>query len=324
MIGFLNDVDDMVEEFTKLFLDIARQSIPTKTITVRDYDKPWFNNEIRKEIRLRDRLRKNVFKFGRESDTLKYKKQRNKVNNMKKKAKENFESKLDNILLDNSTNPKTYWKIMKMLIKSNKGSNCIPPLRNTINDEHLDEMVYDDDKKCELLNKYFSLVSKLEEENIPVPPFESKTNDSITDIFVTDSEIVDFIQILDLKKASGPDKISHKMLKIAPEKMAEPLQIIFNKSLRQGKYPSSWKIAHVIAILKKGDASLPSNYRPISLISCVGKIMERIVYKNVYNYLVRNKLIYEYQSGFLPKHSTIHQLLELYNSIINSLEKKRI
>jgi hypothetical protein len=94
-------------------------------------------------------------------------------------------------------------------------------------------MVYDDDKKCELLNKYFSLVSKLEEENIPVPPFESKTNDSITDIFVTASEIVDFIQILDLKKASGSDKISHKMFKIAPEKIAEPLQIIFNKSLRQ-------------------------------------------------------------------------------------------
>jgi hypothetical protein len=88
-----------------------------------------------------------------------------------------------------------------MLIKSNKGSNCILPLRNTINDEHLDEMVYDEDKKCELLNKYFSLVSKLEEENIPVPPFESKTNDSITDIFVTASEIVDLIQILDLKKA---------------------------------------------------------------------------------------------------------------------------
>jgi hypothetical protein len=80
------------------------------------------------------------------------------------------------------------------------------------------------------------------------------------------------------------------MLKIAPEKIAEPLQIIFNKSLRQGKYPSSWKIAHVIAILKKkGDASLPSNYRPISLISCVGKIMERVIYKNVYNYLVRKR-----------------------------------
>ena len=82
-------------------------------------------------------------------------------------------------------------------------STHAPPVGNGIGEphyEHLDEMVYDDDKKCELLNKYFSLVSKLEEENIPVPPFESKTNDSITDIFVTASEIVDFIQILDLKK----------------------------------------------------------------------------------------------------------------------------
>ena len=60
-IGFSNDVDDMVEEFTKLFVDIARQCIPTKTITVRDYEKP--NNEIRKEIRLRDRLRKKYCKI---------------------------------------------------------------------------------------------------------------------------------------------------------------------------------------------------------------------------------------------------------------------
>ena len=65
---------------------------------------------------------------------------------------------------------------------------------------------------------------------------------------MTASEIVDIIQILDLKRTSGPDKISHNMIKIAPEKIAEPLQIIFNKSLRQGKYPSSWKIAHVLAI----------------------------------------------------------------------------
>ena len=62
---------------------------------------------------------------------------------------------------------------------------------------------------------------------------------------------VDIIQILDLKKASDPDKISHKILKIAPEKIAEPPQIIFNKSLRQGKYPSSWNIAHRDSYFKK-------------------------------------------------------------------------
>jgi hypothetical protein len=66
------------------------------------------------------------------SSPLYKKKQRNKVNNIKKIAKENLENDLDYILLENSSNPKTYWKTMKMLIKSNKGSNCIPPLRNSI------------------------------------------------------------------------------------------------------------------------------------------------------------------------------------------------
>jgi len=84
------------------------------------------------------------------------------------------------------------------------------------------------------------------------------------------------------------------MLKMSPEKIAKPLRIIFNKSLAQGKYPSARKIAHVIAIFKKGDSSLPSNYRPISLIRRVGQVMEMVVYKHVYNHLHSNKLIYEY------------------------------
>ena len=80
----------------------------------------------------------------------------------------------------------------------------------------------------------------------------------------------------------------------------------------------------MIAIFKKGDMSLPSNYRPISLISCFGKIMERVIYKYVFNHLQGNKLIYENQSGFLPKYSTVHQLLEMYNCILNSLKKRKL
>ena len=73
---------------------------------------------------------------------------------MKKIAKENFENNLDYILLENASNPKTYWKIMKMLIKSKKGSNCIPPLRNENFD---DDIVYGDENKCDLLKKYLYL-----------------------------------------------------------------------------------------------------------------------------------------------------------------------
>ena len=159
----------------------------------------------------------------------------------------------------------------------------------------------------------------MEDANVPLPDIEHKTDNFLRDIVITTDEIVDIIKIINPNKASGPNIISHKMLKLCPEKIAVPLQIIFNKSLLQCKYPTSWKVAHVIAIFKKGDKSLPSNYRLISLISCVGKIMERVIYKYVFNHL---KLIYEYQSGFLPKYLTVHQLLEMYNCILNSLEKK--
>ena len=291
---------------------------------MRNSDRPWFNSELRREIRKRDRIRKITKKFNKQSDIDKYKKQRNKVNNLKKTAKEHFEQNLDTLILENISNPKTYWKIMKMLNKSNKGYSNIPPLQNIIQEEGLDEVVYEDDEKCELLNIYFSFISSLEDANIPLPDIEHRTNNFLRDIVITTDEIVDIIKILNPNKASGPDIISHKMLKLCPEKIAVPLQIMFNKSLLQCKYPTSWKIAHVIAIFKKGDKSLPSNYRPISLISCVGKIMEGVIYKYVFNHLQRNKLIYEYQSGFLPKYSTVHQLLEMYNCILNSLEKKEI
>jgi hypothetical protein len=75
---------------------LARECIPTKTVIVRYNDKPWFTSEVRKEIRIRDRLRKVMLKYHRNSDICKYKKQRNRVNNLKKIAKGNFEINLDN------------------------------------------------------------------------------------------------------------------------------------------------------------------------------------------------------------------------------------
>jgi hypothetical protein len=104
---------------------------------------------------------------------------------------------------------------MKMLIKSNKGSNYIPPLRNSINDENFDDIVYGDEDKCDLLNNYFSLISKLGEENVPLPDFDMKTYNVINEVFVTISEIVDILKIIDPSKASGPDKISYKCYKFA-------------------------------------------------------------------------------------------------------------
>ena len=86
----VEEVDEMVTIFTEKILSIARESIPTKIVTIRGNDKHWFNSNIRKAIRIRDRLRKKSIKSKKETDINKYKKQRNKVNNTKKEAKENL------------------------------------------------------------------------------------------------------------------------------------------------------------------------------------------------------------------------------------------
>jgi len=75
-------------------------------------------------------------------------------------------------------------------------------------------------------------------------------------------------------------------------------------------------------LLKKGDSNTASYYRPISLLSCVAKLMERVVYKHFYNHLISNNLIYSKQSGFLTGHSTVYQLIDLYHQIAHSLDNK--
>ena len=132
---------------------------------------------------------------------------------------------------------------MKTLIKSNKPSYNLSPLKNIVDDIEA-AIVYDDNEKCDLFNKYFSCISGIDDANVLLPDFESGTGSPISDILCTEEEIVDVITNLAVNKASGPDIISHKMLHMSPEKFAVPLRIIFNNSLEQCKYPKLWKKAN--------------------------------------------------------------------------------
>ena len=81
-----------------------------------------------------------------------------------------------------------------------------------------------------------------------------------------------------------------------------------------------WKESNVLPLHKKGDKSQPSNYRPISLLSNIAKLQERIVFKNIYNHLHDNNLLYKYQSGFLPNHSTTYQLIDIYHHVCQTFD----
>ena len=109
---------------------------------------------------------------------------------------------------------------------------------------------------------------------------------------------IDILKILKLNKATGPDGISNRMFKSTCNTVCVPLSKLFNLSLRTHSYPEIWKKkSHVMPLFKKGDKSLTSNYRPVSLTSNVGKSFERIIFKHLYNYITENELLYKYQSG---------------------------
>ena len=134
------------------------------------------------------------------------------------------------------------------------------------------------------------------------------------------SEVLDVLKTLQLGKASGPYGINNRILIEAAGQLAPHLCDLFNQSLNTSSVPSSWKISNVCPIFKSGDASLASNYRPVSLMNNIEKILERIIFKHVYNYLKDNDFFTPWQSGFMPGDSTVNQAACLYHHISKALD----
>ena len=298
------DIEDMSNRFTHKYLEMVGRGIPSKLVRIRLNDKPWFNSEIRKEIRTRNRLHKLARRNQSNQSLQKYKSQRNKVNNMIKYAREQlFQSANELVNSLQSKNSKSYWTFVKRMMKGRGHNYTIPPLYN----ESTGELVYEDKTKADLLNQYFCSITSINDSNREPPNVVPRTHAILSNIDVNIQDVKDILQTLQIGKACGDDGISHQMLKATSETICLPLSILFRYSLRTCKFPSDWKLARVMPSFKKDDKSSPSNYRSISLLSCVGKVMERVVYKYIYNYIIEHSLLYSYQSGFLPGHSTVYQ-----------------
>ena len=106
--------------------------------------------------------------------------------------------------------------------------------------------------------------------------------------------------------------------------ICNPLNQISNLSLSTGQHPDILKISKTIPIYKKGSRLLVSNYRPISLLSNINKIIEKIVFTRLCNFLEKHKCLYDLQFGFRTKHSTNHALIDITENIRQSLDNKHI
>ena len=134
-------------------------------------------------------------------------------------------------------------------------------------------------------------------------------------IAVTPLMVQKILQSLNVNKAVGIDHIGNRILKECAESLSEPLSILFQSSLDQGIFPTSWKDAQVSAIFKQIDRQIKTNYRPISLLSCMSKVLEKIVFDHVYPFFVENNLFTDDNSGFKPNDSAINRLLSIIENI---------
>lgn len=310
-----DDINDMVDYWSQLFLYTCKEFIPCRQVLVRPRDKPWMTVEIRKLLRLRDRAWKRFRRTKNPYHNNIFKNTRHYCHLTISLAKKNYEEKTILKLTDPQTTPKTYWKVLKSVIGTKVNHN-IPPLN--VNDQPITNTT----DKCEVFNKYF--VEQSTQPPIPdgfaLPPV-LKPPYSLTHIFVSDNEVFKILNSLNVAKANGPDNISNKLLRETAPAIAKPLASIFNQSLSSGQFPDEWKKANVVPIFKKENRQTVKNYRPISLLPCVSKVLERIVFNKLLAYCQEHNLLTWRNAGFKPQDSTVNQLVIITHKILEALDQ---
>uniref|UniRef100_A0A3B4Z3D2 Reverse transcriptase domain-containing protein n=1 Tax=Stegastes partitus TaxID=144197 RepID=A0A3B4Z3D2_9TELE len=167
------------------------------------------------------------------------------------------------------------------------------------------------------------------------PPLKHSPSSDMTDEFIFNGQSFHFVPFsvdevhrallsLDNKKPAGPDNLEPYFLKLAADFIAKPLTSIFNLTLTQNVIPKVWKSAHVLPLLKGGDPTSLNNYRPISNLSALSKVLERLVSNQLKDFLNANNILSPYQSGFRKQHSTIMASLKVVNDIIEALDTKKL
>jgi hypothetical protein len=190
------------------------------------------------------------------------------------------------------------------------------------------QLVNDPTQVANEFNNYYSSIAKKIQENIHTQGQDfnkyMKTISSKT-FFISPTdknEILDMINSFDMKKASGPNSIPPKILLLIKTQLADPLAAIFNLSIEKGIYLDKLKISRIVTIYKnKGDKLHCQNYRPISLLSNVNKIFEKLMHKRLYKFLEDQLLIFSKQFGFRLGHSTIHALIDLTEDIRKAIDE---
>lgn len=243
-------------------------------------------------------------------------------NKLKRTAKQNYYA--DQLTQSQNDSKKT-WKILNSVIGRNKNSNCLSEVM-VINGQKITDRLNISNEFC----TYFTNIGRQFAEQIPPANknykeyMKNPRNDKSLFMRPTDiHEVSRIVSSLKPKTSCGFDGISTKLLKSLHTSLSYPLTLIINKSLETGVVPRGMKVAKVVPIYKSKDKTVMGNYRPISLLPSVSKVLEKIVHHRLMDFLTSCNILSPLQFGFRPGCSTIDAVCKFVSDVLESLDKRQ-
>ena len=325
----IQSIDLNYDSFQTCFDKVLDQHAPVKKKYARANDGPFMNRTLRKAIMIRSRLKNKYYKNRTVENWEAFRKQRNLCVKLFKTEKRNFYRNLD---ISQVTDNKLFWKTVKPFISDkNKGNSKITLIED-------DKIVSKDKEVAETLNNYFvtitdslgltensDVITNTEDLTDPIDKAITKYSNhpSIRNIrnfahnentFHFDKVSVEDMKIeiskLNPKKATTYKNIPPKILKATFDICADPLTTIFNDGVQEFLFPDQLKSADVTALHKSGVKTSKTNYRPVSVLPTVSKIFERIMDRQMIEYITPHLsvLLCGFRKGFNTQHALIRML----------------
>ncbi|MEW8544058.1 MAG: reverse transcriptase family protein, partial [Candidatus Thiodiazotropha sp.] len=310
--------------------------VPSKAIRSKS-SLPWITQDIRRCMHKRDSLYQKYKQHRRLKDRLEFLDARHLVKQKLKQAHDRYILEILGLCEQDEQQPeqpgKTSYcskKLFSLLKNAKKDSQGVAPL------SHDGILHTENTEKADILNAQFQSVftprtplrlsqlaqmvvqDQIDEGVISpasVPEQNVSSFSAMSDIYVSENGILKLLKDLNPHKAAGPDELKPLVLQRLRETLAPMIQVIFQRSLTMGQVPRDWNDANVCPLFKKGDSSLASNYRPISLTCILCKCLEHIVASNLVSHLDSRNILFDLQHGFRAKRSCETQLTMLVEDL---------
>ena len=336
-----NEEYSVFENFNSVVEEVLNNHVPLKQKYLRANDAPFMTKTLRKAIMLRTQLRNRLNRHNTSENRKAFKKQRNKCVKILRQAKRSYYGNLD---MNSVTDNKKFWRTVKPLFTDKvQTSSSITLVEN-------EKLITNDNEIAEIFNEFFTNITKtidiapsectvvptdhlLDPVEIAVEKFKyhpsiQKIKDKVKHNSYFDFQpvimkaVIDQLSSLNPKKASTVKSIPARILKENQDIFAPLLTKIFNNSLLQKIFPEDLKLGDITSLFKNDEATKKRNYRPITVLSALSKVFERLLYSQMVDFA--DTFLVPYLCGFRKGFNTQHALLRLMDTCKNSLDKKGV